>query len=52
MLLEVVLPKRSITVEGVLGMLKYCIKRNYTAYLSHRGTRLQEALKLGIDVSL
>jgi len=52
MLLEVVLPKRSTTVEGVLGILKYCIKRNYIAYLSHRDTRLLEAVKLGFDVSL
>jgi len=51
-LLEVVLPKNSLTPEGALEMLKYCISRNYTAYLSHRKKRVQEAINLGIEMSL
>jgi hypothetical protein len=51
-LLEVVLPKNPLTAEGALEMLKYCISRNYTAYLSHRKKRVQEAINLSIEMSL
>ncbi len=51
-LLEVVLPRRSLTSEGALEILKYCINRNYTAYLSHRKKRVQEAINLGVEMSL
>lgn len=51
-LLEVVLPKHSLTPEGALEMLRYCINRNYSAYLSHRKKRVQEAINLGVEMSL
>ncbi|MFW5908659.1 MAG: hypothetical protein ACOCR8_03370 [Desulfosalsimonas sp.] len=46
------MPKHSLTPEGALEMLRYCINRNYSAYLSHRKKRVQEAINLGVEMSL
>jgi hypothetical protein len=51
-MLETVLPLRRVTKEVAMELLVYTIKRNHTAYLSHRKKRIEEAMKLGCEMSL
>ena len=41
-LLEVVLPKRTFTIEDVLALVTWMQRRNHRAYLSHRKRREAE----------
>ncbi len=51
-LVQVVLPIRSMTRKGALEIVKYTLKRNYTAYQSHRKKQITIAKRLGVQVSL
>jgi len=51
-LVQVVLSIRSITRKGALDIVKYHLKRNHTAYQSHRKRQIAVAKKLGVQVSL
>ena len=51
-LVQAMLPIRSMTRKGALEIVKYTLKRNYTAYQSHRKKQITIAKRLGVQVSL
>jgi hypothetical protein len=51
-LVQAVLPIRSMTRKGALEIVKYTLKRNHTAYQSHRKKQVAIAMKFGVQVSL
>ena len=51
-LMSVLLPMRSLSVEGTMEIVEYHLHRNLVAYESHRKTKLKLAKSLNIKVAL
>ncbi len=51
-LLAAVLPRRSLSLGGIMEIIKYHLQRNLTAYESHRKKKVLLAQKLEANVSL
>jgi hypothetical protein len=51
-LLSIVLPLKSLSVEGAIEIVQYHLRRNLTAYESHRKKRVKLAKFYNINVSL
>jgi hypothetical protein len=51
-LLSVVLPLRSLSVEGAMEIVQYHLRRNLIAYTSHRKKKVKLAKIYDIDLSL
>ena len=51
-LMTLVLPLKSLSVEGAMEIVAYHLRRNLTAYKSHRKKRLRLAKLYNINVAL
>ncbi|VTR70429.1 hypothetical protein DESC_800043 [Desulfosarcina cetonica] len=51
-ILSLILPLRSLSVEGMKEIIQYHLRRNFIAYISHRKKRVRLAKSYNIYVSL